>query len=380
MVPGGAEEVLVMPAIVAREKENKKRRRHRRRSSNTAGLGSLNTTASDDAASGDHHDAHSDFASADDRRFGSDVNSASGATTPASQLSPHSTTLPLPAVASGQYSHVIRGTPSPRPTTFTPPPLNPLDAIVSSISESSPRIGLHGNSVPEVPGGPRRIEELNDNDIKKQEEMQARYYQGIDLMRAASGGSTGGAANYRVLIEEEDDPLPVPVMEPTSPKPDQSSLSPKSAPRPSIDSLEASKQRPLHDSTSLSLDSTNDGRSSPGFGSIMGRVPIVMHQVGQDGQPTGFGRKGRTKAVHEGDQQDALVNVDPFPISAVLTPGQDLHTQYSAYGSDVDEEQSRRGSEPRVLDGGRLAPGPRTWNPKSSDSWIVDSYCMCLAS
>lgn len=377
MVPGGAEEVLVMPAIVAREKENKKRRRHRRKSSNTAGLGSLTTIPSDDAASGDHHDAHSDFLSGDDRRFGSDVNSTSGATTPASQFSPHSAALPLPAVANGPYSHLIRGTPSPRPTTFTPPPLNPLDAIVSSISESSPRIGP---LVPDVPGGPRRIEELNDNDIMRQEELQARYYQGIDLMRAASGGSTGGAANYRVLIEEEDDPLPMPVMEPTSPKPDQSSLSPKSASRPSIDSPEALKQRPLHDSTTVSLDSTNDDQSSPGFGSIMGRVPIVMHQVGQDGQPTGFGRKGRTRAVHEGDEQEALVNVDPFPVSAIISPGQDRHTRYSAYGSDVDEEQSRRGSEARVLEGGRLAPGPRSWNPKSSDSWIVDSYCKYLAS
>lgn len=378
MVPGGAEEeVLVMPAIVAREKENKRRRRHRRRSSNTAGMGSLTSIGSDDA-SGDHHDAHSDYMTSDDRRFGSDVNSASGATTPASHFSPSPPmALPLPGTGPNPYSNLLRGTPSPGPTTYTPPPLNPLDAILSSMSESSPHLGFHHTLVPDIPGGPRRIEELNDDDIRRQEELQARYFQGSNLMRAASGGSSGKATNYRVLIEEEDDPLPVPVMEPTSPKPEQSSLSPKSAPRPSIDSTEAPRQRPYHDSTSLSVDSTTDSQSSPGFGSIMGRVPIVMHQIGQDGQPTGFGRKGRVKAINETDGEEPLVHVEPFPISAVITPGQDQPVQYSAYVSDADEEQSRRGSS-QQMQGGRLAPAPRSWNPKSSDSWIVDSYCRLL--
>lgn len=374
----GTEEVLVMPAIVAREKENKRRRRHRRRSSNTTGLGSLSTIpGSDETGSVDHTEGG--FVSADDRRFGSDVNSASTGTTPASQFSPLPTAHGLPISNTGSYSNLIRGTPSPRPA-FTPPPAQPLDAIVSSIHDSSPRIGPRSGLVPDVPGGSRRIEELNDIDIQKQEEMQARYYQGINVMRAASGGSQG-TGSIRVLIEEDDEPLPVPVMEPTSPVPETSSLSPKATSRPSIDSVELEPpKRPLHDSASGSIVTTTDDHSqtSPGFDSIMGRVPIVMHKVGQDGQSTGFGRKRRAKdgSVNEGDGNEPLANFEPFPISAVLTPGKDQPAQYSKYSSDADE--GRRGSEQQSMDNGRLAPAPRSWQPKSSSSWIVDSYCEYL--
>ena len=173
-------------------------------------------------------------------------------------------------------------------------------------------------------------------------------------------------------------------MEPTS-APHQDV--PEAAPRPSIDSTESLEPpKRIHHSSSPSMTSSTDGMSSPGFGNIlgMGRVPIVMHQHGQDGQPTGFGRKGRIKArgIDDAymDDSSPLVNLEPFPMSVSLSPGNDQPVQYSEYTSEHDGQQAGPSNDNQVVQGSRLAPAPRTWEPKStaSASWIVDSYCELI--
>lgn len=385
VVNPGTEEVLVMPEIVARENK-RRRRRSKRTSSNPAGLNSLNG-AGEDGSSHEQHDHHSQFSS-DERRFGSEGTSGSVMTTPASQFSPLPNVHPLPVPGSPPRNPFARFTPSPRPSGHNSPAL-PLDGMVSLLTNSSPRMGtMNGiSSPPPAPEVSRRIDELNDVDLLKQEERLARYHQGLNLLRAASGGSATGANNIKVLIEEEDEPLPTPVMEPTSAgHPDV----PEAVSRPSVDSMEPLEppRRMQHVSNSPSLQSSTDGQSSPGFGNVlgMGRVPIVMHQYAPDGQPTGFGRKGRVKAggIDEeefGDDSVPLVNLEPFPMSITLSPGKDHPIQYSEY--EHDEQNAAQNRDSQVVHGSRLAPAPRSWEPKStaSASWIVDSYCkVCSAS
>lgn len=379
VVNTGTEEVLVMPEIVARENK-RRRRRSKRTSSNAAGFAG----ASEDGTGHEQHDRHSQFSS-DDRRFGSEGTSGSAMTTPASQFSPLPNAHPLPVPGSPPRNPFARFTPSPRPSGHNSPAL-PLDGMVSLLTNSSPRMGgLNGfPNAPSQSEASRRIDELNDVDLLKQEERLARYHQGLNLLRAASGGSATGANNIKVLIEEEDEPLPTPVMEPTSAGyPDV----PEVASRPSVDSMEPLEppRRMQHMSNSPSLQSSTDGQSSPGFGNIpgMGRVPIVMHQYGQDGQPTGFGRKGRVKpggigGEEDGDDSVPLVNLEPFPMSITLSPGKDQPIQYSEYEHDEQPAPTR---ESQVVQGSRLAPVPRSWEPKStaSASWIVDSYCELVS-
>ncbi|KAG8836319.1 hypothetical protein FRC18_011606 [Serendipita sp. 400] len=374
VVNSGTEEVLVMPEIIARENKRKRRRSHKRSSSNAGGPAAL-STASDDGRSIDHdHYSQGDYLSGDERRFGSEANSASTAATPASQFSPLPSTQTLvssPLLV--PQSNVIRTSPSP---TFTPPPAMPLDTYVSLISGTSPKPIV--DRAPDLPEAPRRIEELDEAELRRQEEKQARYFQGINLLRAASGESPAlpGASAIPVLIEEEDEPLTVPVMEPTSPSQTEQRERAFSQSRPSVDSIDApnSVNRPFHHSTTPSLQSSADGQSSPGFGS-MARVPIVMHQYGQDGQPTGFGRKGRVKAVdHHDDTEVPLVHFEPFPTSIILTPGKDQPIQYSEYPSEVEEDPNFLSQNNVPVGGSRTVPSPRAWNPKSSASWIVDSY------
>ncbi|KAG8835012.1 hypothetical protein FRC17_005860 [Serendipita sp. 399] len=379
MVNSGTEEVLVMPEIIARENKRKRRRAHKRSSSNAGALPS--GAGSDDGRSIDQdHYSQGDYMSGDDRRFGSEANSASTGATPASQFSPlpatHQTLVSTPLLA--PHSNVIRTSPSP---TFTPPPAMALDTYVSLISGTSPKPVV--TKTPDLPEAPRRIEELDEAELRRQEEKQARYFQGINLLRAASGEIpvVPGSGAIPVLIEEEDEPLPVPVLEPTSPtSPTQTELKERtsSPSRPSVDSIDASNSvnRPFYHSTTPSLQSQSsvDGQSSPGFGS-MARVPIVMHQYGQDGQPTGFGRKGRIKAVDSNEESETpLVNFEPFPTSIILTPGKDQPIQYSEYPSEVDEDPNFLSHSSVPVGGSRTVPSPRAWNPKSSASWIVDSY------
>ena len=364
VVNTGTDEVLVMPEIVARE--NKRRRRRSKRTSSSA-TGANHLSAIEDG------NAH-DYDTQSQGDFMSDGTSASVGTSPASHFSPLPSTIPLSSTPFNPHSSVIRATPSP---AYTPPPIMPLGTYISLINGSTPL----GSRTPDVPEGPRRIEELNEVEIRRQEEMQARYFQGLNLLRAASGETPATPGPIRVLIEEDDDPLPVPVLEPTSPSQTDIS-SPSLPPRPSVDSVDVpdSAKRPHHDSMSPSLLSSTDGQSSPGFGGLSGmtRVPIVLHQYGQDGQPTGFGRKGRVKAsgLEEHEETDApLVNLEQFPTSIILSPGKDQPHHYSGYHSDADQEDPNRLSANRPVQGGRLTPSPRSWEPTSSASWIVDSYC-----
>lgn len=365
VVNTGIDEVLVMPEIVARE--NKRRRRRSKRTSSSA----ANHLATIEDGSTHDHDTQSQG------DFMSDGTSASVGTSPASHFSPLPSTIPLSSASIlNPHSSVLRATPSP---AYTPPPIMPLDTYISLINGSTPS----ASRTPDVPEGPRRIEELNEAEIRRQEEMQARYFQGLNLLRAASGETPATPGPIRVLIEEEDEPLPVPVLEPTSPSQTdvpETVSSPGAPTRPSVDSVEiaGSIQRQHHDSMSPSLLSSTDGQSSPGLGGLngMARVPIVMHQYGQDGQPTGFGRKGRVKAPGLDDAEETdvpLVNFEPFPTSIVLTPGKDQPHHYSGYHSDVEQEDAGRLSANQPMQGGRLGPTPRSWDRKSAASWI-DSY------
>jgi hypothetical protein len=379
VVNPGTEELLVMPEIVARE--NKRRRRRSKRTSSSASglMAAAGISASGEGAHSEHQDgAYGDVYSGDDRRFGSEGTGTSAGTTPASHVSPLPAVFGLPGHSrSGSTSNLVRATPSPRPLIGTPP-IQPLDAMMSLLSSHA----SHANDLhsPPVAHDPiRRIDELNDDDIRKQEEMQARYYQGLSLLRAASGESS----KIRVLIEEEDEPLPVPVMEPTSPAASHEGL--PSSPtttfgRPSVDGsmqYDPSVRRGYH-SQSPSLLSSTDGQSSPGLSNLT-RVPIMMHKNGQDGHPTGFGRKGRIQAGgigHSGerDENEQLVNMEPFPISAIITAGQDEILQYPGYPTEAEADAGKLEAPSDKL-GNRLTPSPRAWNPKSSASWIVDSYC-----
>ncbi|PVF95263.1 hypothetical protein CPB86DRAFT_817363 [Serendipita vermifera] len=378
VVNPGTEELLVMPEIVARE--NKRRRRRSKRTSSSASglMAAAGIPTSGEGAQNDHQEGtYGDVYSG----FGSEGTGTSAGTTPASHVSPLPSVFALPGHSrSGSTSNLVRATPSPRPLIGTPP-IQPLDAMMSLLS-SNVSHAYDLQNPPVAPDTIRRIEELNDDDLRKQEEMQARYYQGLNLLRAASGGSSG--SKIRVLIEEEDEPLPVPVMEPTSPAATESHEGLPSSPtttfgRPSVDGsmhYDSSTRRGYH-SQSPSLLSSTDGQSSPGFSNLT-RVPVVMHQNGQDGHPTGFGRKGRIPVGGMGhhderDETEPLVNMEPFPISAIITAGQDEIMQYQGYPSEVEPE-ARKLEAPNDKLGSRLTPSPRAWNPKSSASWIVDSY------
>lgn len=218
-----------------------------------------------------------------------------------------------------------------------------LDELSLSSAQTTPATvhsPLPSETPPPPPSGPAPLEQVDDDDIQQQEEMQMQYYQGP----AVRGG-------IRVLIEEEDDPPPPPV--------DPNSIQPTGDPdtpfTPPI--TDRSLKRQTNESTSPSLGSSMDD----GLGS---RVPVVL----VDHYRAHFGRQ------------------DAFPISAILTPGKDKPLHYDHNEEDeesvepasattnMDDEDANNEDENDAM-GNHLRPSPRTWNPKSSDSWIVDSYC-----
>lgn len=238
---------------------------------------------------------------------------------------------------------------SPIALPMTPPPqsISPFPHAPSPIPFLS-RAPLR-SPPPPSPAPPARLEQMDDNEVRRQEEKQRVYY---------AGGGNGG-----ILIEEEDD----------------AELQPPPAFK--------------HQSTSSSLFTDEMKTSVPimfggeyqesRYRKQFASFPTSISGMTTLGSPTPSNSKAiieeglpRHAKLVDVDEPEPLRLSEPPPISEPEIEPEPAPEALVDVEDDGDDEEGDTGHTLK-LPRGRTG---NSWNPKSSDSWIVDSYCELFSA